>query len=340
MPDAHSEEEKRLKAVADLNLLDKPEEERFQRITRLVRRHFQASASSITLIDSNRAFYVARDGLVDRSGPRKASQCNRVVDNKDPLVIKDLSLEAQSDVYKNLVERLDLHFYAGVPILSPDGYAVGALCVMDHIPRRFSRRELESLVDFASIVEDEMQFKRTDVVNRELVSQVERLRFRAFVDPLTNVWNRGAIFDVLHRELERSRRSEQALSVCMLDLDRFKSVNDTYGHQAGDEVLQETCVRVRSAVRPYDSIGRYGGEEFLIVYPETNLKQATSQAERVRKAVGEREFQLPGGQSKTITVSLGVAELQADEDIKSVIARADAALYQAKNEGRNRVATA
>jgi diguanylate cyclase (GGDEF)-like protein len=341
MSDPQPEESRRLKAVRAVDLLDKPEEERFQRITRLARRHFRASACAITLIDEDRYFHVAQDGLDRREGGRRTNSiCSQVVHGKTPVIITDLSEDAQNEVYRDLVNRLKLHFYAGVPILSPDGFALGALCVMDHVPRRFSRRDLESLADFAAIVEDEMMFKHADVAKRELIGQVERLRFRAFVDPLTNVWNRGAIFDILNGEVERAIRTGHDLSVCMLDLDRFKRINDNYGHQVGDEVLKETCVRIRSSVRPYDGIGRYGGEEFLIVFPETSAEQAQSQAERIRLSLCSRPFDLGESREETITTSIGVACLYPTENITALVGRADAALYQAKNSGRNRVALA
>ncbi|MCA9029072.1 MAG: GGDEF domain-containing protein, partial [Planctomycetaceae bacterium] len=194
---------------------------------------------------------------------------------------------------------------------------------MDHIPRRFDRRDLESLADFASIVADEITIKSTAEAHRELISQVEKLRIRAFVDPLTGVWNRGGLFDLVNRELERARRSGQSVCICMLDLDRFKRINDTYGHLAGDEVLKEMCLRVTGAVRPYDALGRYGGEEFVLVFPETNLEQAVAQAERVRESVGGRPFQLTEDTEETITISIGVAEFQAEEKLEGALDRAD-----------------
>lgn len=338
MSEPISEEEKRLQAVQALGLLDQPEEERFQRITRLARRHFRAGTCAITLIDKDRTFFVAGDGLDSRDGGKRwDSVCSHVVAGKHPVIVSDQSSEAKDPIYHELIQRIGLHFYAGVPILSPEGYAVGSFCVMDHVPRRFSRRDLESLADFAAIVEDEMMFKKASIERRELVGKVEKLRFRAFVDPLTNVWNRGAIFDILRREVERARRSGHDLSVCMLDLDHFKRVNDNYGHQAGDEVLKEICIRIRSSIRPYDSIGRYGGEEFLIVYPETTAEQASTQAERIRKAAGGHPFSLGNDREELITASLGVAHFHPNDDIKDLIERADEALYRAKAEGRNRV---
>lgn len=335
------DELERLKAVQSLNLLDQPEEERFQRITRLARQHFRAGICAVTLIDKERAFYVAQEGLNNRDGgQRQKTPCNKVVMEKAPFVVADLSKEAQSSVYRGLVDRLDLHFYAGVPLLSQDGHAVGALCIMDHKPRRFTRRDLEALADFASLVEDQMTLFKSGIAQRELISQLERLRVRAFIDPLTNVWNRGAIFDLLSRELERARRTGNDLSICFLDLDHFKSVNDEFGHQSGDKVLTEFCRRLRDNVRPYDSIGRYGGEEFLVVFPETDAPRAFSQSERMRQSISQLEFQLNDEARKTITTSIGVATFDGEEDIKALIERADKALYQAKSEGRNKTVAA
>lgn len=332
------EEEKRLEAVRALDLLGKPEEERFQRITRLARRHFRVARCAITLVDENLAYSVALDGS-ERRGPQNRSEtlCNNVVEGKAPLVISEQSTDADSSLYKDLVRRLDLHFYAGVPIISPEGHAVGALCIVDHVPRRFSRRDMESLADFAAIVEDELMVKRADSTRRELIGQVERLRIKAFVDPLTSVWNRGAIFDILLRETERARRVGHPLSVCLMDLDHFKRFNDTYGHQVGDLVLQETCLRARNCIRPYDALGRYGGEEFLVVFPDTNAEQSTAQAERIREAIGNRAFDLGNGAEDNVTISIGVAVFSGDEQVDDLISRADQALYRAKREGRNRV---
>ncbi len=341
MEEPRNEEQQRLQAVSKLELLDRPEEERFARITRLVRRHFRAAAAAITLIDQDRAYYLSQDGLgPDRQSARSNSLCSYVVQGKAPVVVADHSADSLTEVYRTLVDRLDLKFYAGMPIITPEGHAVGALCVMDHIPRRFDRRDLESLADFAAIVEDEILIKTATLANRDLISQVEKLRIRAFVDPLTGVWNRGGLFDLINREVERARRSEDPLSICMLDLDRFKRINDNYGHLVGDEVLKEMCLRVTGAVRPYDALGRYGGEEFVLVFPETNLEQAAAQAERVREAVGNRPFQMTDRAEETITISIGIAEMRKGEKMESALDRADKALYRAKNTGRNKVVRA
>lgn len=333
------EESQRLQAVRQLELLDRPEEERFERITRLVRRHFHVSASSITLVDHSRQFSVAQEGLPSREAPRSESVCSLVVADRSPLVITNLSENRRTKDFRLLIDRLKLLFYAGVPLWSAEGWPVGSLCICDHVPRRFSEMDLESLADFAAIVEEELSMTKINRSNRELVEQVEWLRMRAFVDALTGAWNRGALFDLLNREVERSKRGGTDLSLAMLDIDFFKAVNDEYGHPTGDKVLQELVERVKTTVRAYDAVGRYGGEEFLIVFPETDSEQGAALGERIRKAVAEEPFDL-GGQEKAITVSLGVATRAPEESVEDLISRADEAVYEAKRTGRNRVVSA
>ncbi|BCS56018.1 GGDEF domain-containing protein [Geobacter sp. SVR] len=157
-------------------------------------------------------------------------------------------------------------------------------------------------------------------------------------DFLTGLLNRREIFKRLHIEMCRVDRIDKPFSVIMLDIDHFKVVNDTYGHQTGDLLLKETARILREHLREYDYICRYGGEEFLVVAPETPLQVAQELAERLRRILMETHFSFPALPSITVTVSAGVAQRIKGETIGALISRADAALYQAKNSGRNRVA--
>jgi two-component system, cell cycle response regulator len=164
----------------------------------------------------------------------------------------------------------------------------------------------------------------------------ELLRFQATHDLLTGIWNRGAILETLRRELERAARSETPTGIMMLDIDHFKTVNDTYGHLAGDRVLMEVTQRIIRAVRAYDAVGRYGGEEFLIVLPGCTREQINQGSERVRSAVDSGPIMLDG-RPITVTVSIGAAvTTRAVVSETAMLAAADAALYRAKDIGRNR----
>ncbi|MEO7653106.1 MAG: GGDEF domain-containing protein, partial [Bryobacteraceae bacterium] len=172
----------------------------------------------------------------------------------------------------------------------------------------------------------------------QLISAQEALRDQAARDPLTGIWNRNALFDAFRRELARAERESKPLSIVMADLDYFKNLNDTYGHMAGDAVLREATRRMSLSIRPYDDIGRYGGEEFLIILPGCDQSSGACQAERLRAAVGSEPFDTSEG-SIHITCSLGVASTSTPRpaDIEALIRNADAALYRAKHNGRNRV---
>jgi len=180
--------------------------------------------------------------------------------------------------------------------------------------------------------------RRVLALQEELVEAREALRDQATRDGLTGLWNRTAIFDILQNELARSGRSGEPLIVLMADLDGFKPVNDRYGHMAGDAVLRQVAARMRAAVRRYDSVGRYGGEEFLIVLPRCERVGGLALAERIRHAIGAECFRA-GDVEIRLTCSLGAACARppvvplADD----LVREADAALYRAKHQGRDRV---
>ena len=177
-------------------------------------------------------------------------------------------------------------------------------------------------------------------LQEDLQTALETSEFRACHDLMTGLNNRGAILDVLKAELARSQRQNTPVGVIIADVDHFKRVNDQYGHLAGDAVLREVALRLKSSVRPYDSVGRYGGEEFLIVLPGCDREMATQTAERVRSGFNEHPLVTPEG-SFSITLSFGVANVLEDsEAVDSIIRRADEALYRAKGSGRNRVEVA
>jgi diguanylate cyclase (GGDEF)-like protein len=172
-----------------------------------------------------------------------------------------------------------------------------------------------------------------------LLESQAALQFQATHDPLTQLWNRGGIMEILKSELARSSRSHEPLSICMADLDHFKRINDTHGHLTGDAVLQRTASKLSNALREYDFLGRYGGEEFLAVLPSCNEKGALTIAERLRASVGD-EALLSSPTTISVTLSLGVSEWQPHMSRHDLLQQADLALYRAKDSGRNRVVAA
>jgi diguanylate cyclase (GGDEF)-like protein len=175
-------------------------------------------------------------------------------------------------------------------------------------------------------------------LQNDLIEAREALRERATRDPLTGLWNHEEILLILEREAARARREGCDLSLIMADLDHFKRVNDTHGHMAGDAVLRQTAVRIRASVRTYDSVGRYGGEEFLVVLPGCDRDGVASLAERIRGRIGNKGMEIPEGMVR-VTLSLGAAtrDKETTVDVNSLVRAADQALYRAKEKGRNRI---
>ena len=175
----------------------------------------------------------------------------------------------------------------------------------------------------------------------QLIRAREELRERATHDPLTGLLNRGAILEFLKREHARSERDETPLAIVMADLDHFKSINDRYGHAVGDQVLTQVAQAMGRSIRRYDGLGRYGGEEFLLVLPGAPLQGALHQAERMRKRIGSERLLTVAGELG-VTASLGVAWWNPEEPtaIEALLRAADEALYEAKRNGRSRVEAA
>lgn len=199
----------------------------------------------------------------------------------------------------------------------------------DYLVKPFEPLELQARLNVG---------RRLLAVQEELITAREAMRVQATTDSLTGVWNRRSILEILERELSRGVRDGSPVSIVMADLDHFKQVNDSLGHQAGDAVLRETVRRIAAATRPYDAVGRYGGEEFLVVLPGCGLTEAAGCAERMRGNVADQPVSHLGQQIPA-TLSLGVAVFPASEDssVSALLRTADGALYDAKRGGRNRV---
>ncbi len=180
--------------------------------------------------------------------------------------------------------------------------------------------------------------RRIVELQSELVRAREALREQATKDFLTGIWNRSSILEILDRELQRSAREGNPVGVVLADLDHFKAVNDTFGHFAGDAVLREAARRMQSCCRGYDSIGRYGGEELLVILPGCQAECAEGQAERMRAVIESTPLTL-GEDPYQLTCSFGVtwAEPGKAQPPEALIRTADDALYRAKRAGRNRV---
>jgi len=199
----------------------------------------------------------------------------------------------------------------------------------DYITKPFDQNELQVRLRAGTRLVD---------LQTQLLKAREDLRDQATRDSLTRLWNRSSILGELSRELARSERDARPLGVVIVDLDHFKQINDTYGHLAGDAVLREAARRMQSGIRQYDSLGRYGGEEFLIIFPGCSETESYSLADRLRRQLSQTEMTMNDCMVR-ITASFGVTIAFPGESLtpETLIRRADEALYKAKRLGRNRV---
>jgi two-component system cell cycle response regulator len=203
------------------------------------------------------------------------------------------------------------------------------LGVNEFIMRPLERNELAARV--------RTQIRRQRYAD-ELRESVNTTLALAVIDELTGLYNRRYFERHLSIMLDKAREQERDMAVMLIDMDFFKAVNDSHGHDIGDAVLREFAQRLRRNIRGVDLACRFGGEEFVVLMPDTDYRQAQGVAERVREAVAERRFEVKAGRSLAVTVSVGLALNEAETDTPDVILkRADVALYRAKREGRNRV---
>ena len=254
------------------------------------------------------------------------------------------------------------HVLGDEPVLLGRGSENTIVLENDSVSRRHCRIEKRGkqwhVVDLdstnGSYVNDElckdMQLRRGDQIKvgdsilkflsgSDVEAQYHETIYRmTIVDGLTGVNNKRYLMESMEREIPRARRHERPLSLLMFDIDHFKGINDNFGHLAGDYVLKELANVVKSRLRPDDILGRYGGEEFGVILPETGLDGAVAIGEELRKLVENHVFEFEG-ERMSVTVSSGAAQLQDGWDVMKFVKAADEKLYEAKRSGRNRVAS-
>jgi diguanylate cyclase (GGDEF)-like protein len=321
--------------------LDSAPEERFERITRLACLALQAEAAVISLVEDGRLVLKAVQGLGPQEIPELCAFFAHALGAPGPTIVLDTHADRRFNELPLATGSSPLRFYAAYPLYAAGGQRIGDLSVLARAPRERGLELSLTLADLARLVETEVQLNALSRSQSELSHHLETARHQALRDDLTQIWNRAGILEFLGREDARARRQQLGLGVALVDLDHFKRVNDQHGHLAGDRVLRTAAQRMVEAVRPYDAVGRYGGDEFLIVIVANDLTAISHIAERIRRHI-ER---LPIGIAPTafpITASVGVAYTtpQLGSDSDALVQAADAAMYSAKHSGRNRVVIA
>lgn len=334
-------------------IVDTAPEQAFDDIVRLAATLCDVPAAAITLIDHERLWFKAQLGLDQPQLPRAQSLCGHAIDAPgQTLAIHDLASDPHH-AKRRRIGGQPPRFYAGVPLLSPDGHALGVVCVMDLVPRALSPQQLEALELLARQTRHLLELRRYGLEQRRLLSEREAraqraeraraelqrrhedLQREARLDPLTGLLNRAALTGLKGDPEAMQRLHEAPYVLAVLDIDHFKQVNDQHGHLLGDRALRAVADAISASIRAGDVAARFGGEEFLVVLPNTRLDGGAEVAERIRQRV------LAAGLPFPISVSIGIAdggpEREPPELPEAVFERADQALYRAKAGGRNRV---
>lgn len=327
------DEDRRIDSLYRLNLLETPAEERFDRVVRLAKRVFDVPIVTIGLVDSTREWFKSAHGMPHEQISRRASFAAHVVAEEREIVTPDTRRNPRFESNPLVTGDPYVRFFAGYPLRSKDGGIVGAFSVYDFRPRQMAEEDLLTLRDLAAIIDAELAISRMTPALRELMRQM-KTSGEARIDSLTRLWNRAAVLEIVDREILYAREVERPFSILLIDIDRLRSINDTHGAGSGDEVLVEVSRRMRATLRPYDSIGRYGGEEFLIMLPDAERDAAWAAAERIRADIANARM-LDGAD---VTVTVGVATSSGDPGRPADLVRqAERALFEAKKSGGNRV---
>lgn len=331
------DEEERLKSLHSLNILDTPLEHRFERITKMVCLMLGVPASAFTLIDSERQWFKSIQGIHGTENTLQESFCAYTILGDEIMIVPDAKKDRRfTDNPMVTGQNDDISFYAGCPVRAPDGRKIGSLCAIDRKPRDLSPEHIYALRDLANMIESELKVAQLSHAQNQLMHELDTAKRLALIDPLTRVWNRAGIEDLVRREWAEAIRKEQPISFAICDIDHFKKVNDTYGHPVGDVVIQETAKRLLLGLRTEDAVGRIGGEEFMIILPGCPLENLFDTLERIRLGVILEPIVTSAG-NLNITISCGgTGDTPSTLSQSSqLIELADNALYRAKRAGRN-----
>jgi len=344
--DIDRDEFDRLRAVRRYGILDSPAEEMFDRICSLTARLLQTPIAFIGIVDLQRVWFLGHHGFDLAEAPREKRHCDSLFLHAVPWVIADARLDSRTSNNPLVTGEFGLRFYAGTPLITNDGYNLGALCAIDRRPRELSPSlPSEVLDDLAALVMHQMELRleircamnMDDTLLQRSRSERRRAEYLSKHDLLTGLGNRRKLDEILAVEINRLHRHGGSLCLSIADIDHFKNINDSHGHAAGDEVLSQFGELLSLHKRPTDTAARIGGEEFVVLMPHTNIKEALGAAERLRTALTGKKF---ASLNQPVTLSIGVAELQNGENAAALLQRADRALYRAKRAGRNRVVAA
>lgn len=309
-PPFPDDEPERLISLHSLRILDTPAEERFDRITRLAQRVFNVQTCLVSLVDSDRQWFKSKQGTDACETSREISFCGHAILDKEVLVVTDATEDVRFADNPLVTDEPNIRFYAGCPIVDPDGFRIGTLCISDSKPRVMTEGDVAILEDLAAMIEDEV----------EVTSQVT-------IDDLTEIANRRGFHFIANHLLSLCRRTGTAAELAYFDLDGFKEVNDTYGHATGDKVLQHFAQLLVRCFRSADAIGRLGGDEFVVL-----LSGAAGTSELPLKRLRDMATEARDEIKQELAWSVGTVQFDParHDTLELLLAEADSRMYGEK----------
>ncbi len=328
-------EQQRLEALNELGILYTPLEDRFDRITRTLCRLFDVPIAYVSLIDADTQWIKSIQGVEMIDSPRTTSICAHTLLVDEYIVCEDLSKDPRFCDSTFVTDGLKLRFYAGFTLKSR-GQNVGTLCIVDTRPRSFSQQAISSMRDITSWAQTEVNLTQLSEVQVQLITELDQAQREAKLDGLTQLWNQVAIKDILRRAYHRHLLTFCPLTTMMVDIDNFKQINDEYGHPFGDQVIKDIAIALKKSLRPSDAVGRYGGDEFLVILENCPYQRAQELSERILEHINKLTFQsIEGEVNISISIGLSATDKRMIQSPDELLEAADKGLYEAKNSGRN-----
>ena len=296
----------------------------------------------VTLIDSERQWFKSKVGTDISETPRDMSLCAHAILSRDLLVVPDLREDSRFSDNPLVTGEPWIRFYAGAPLVTPDGNTLGSVCVLDRVQRTLSDMQGNALRALSRQVMAQLELRRhaglQDAHRRTLEEMNARLKAESMTDDVTGFHNTRFLHQCLDECLADEAARRRSLSLIFFDMDAFKKVVDTHGHLLGAKVLREVAHAVHGQLDAHDRIVRYGGDEFVVILPWQNREQALAKADRMREAIAGARFLAEENIGLNVTASFGLAVYPDDaNDKKELLLRADERLFRSKKEGRNRI---
>jgi diguanylate cyclase (GGDEF)-like protein len=319
-PDTPANEKQRLKDLRSLNVLDTSPEERFDRLTRMAKRVFGVEIALVSLVDENRQWFKSKLGLDASETGRDISFCGHAILGNEIFLIEDTLKDERFHDNPLVTGPPNIRFYAGAPLRYMNGNKLGTLCLIDSQPRTLNDDDMDVLRDLAEMAESELNAIQL-----------------ATIDDLTKISNRRGFVALAQNSLSLCVRQGAPVSLVFFDLDKFKPINDNFGHAEGDRVLVTFAGLMRKTFRESDVFARIGGDEFVVLLTNTRKAEAAEIVARFRGLVDMFNAEMDRGYD--IAFSDGIVSVQPDDDssIDDLLREADVLMYEKKLDGAPRM---